>query len=106
MWVRNLDHDEEAVEVGDGPEPKYETLDRVRVMPNGRYYRIPESGKRVIDLEEDCGLLLFDAAFFQQIPGFAQTHMDEGSPILNAEWKKKNLLQFRRPWRLSYRLPK
>ncbi len=101
-----LDNDEDAVVVGDDREPPYEPLDRVRVMPNGRPYRIPEPGKRVIDLEEDCGLLLFDAEFFKQIPGFAQTHMDEGNPIINAEWKKQNLLRFRRPWRPSYGLPK
>lgn len=34
--------DEDAVLVGDGPEPPYEPLDRVRIMPNGRSYRIPE----------------------------------------------------------------
>ena len=53
-----LDDDEEAVEIGDGPEPVYESLKGVRVMPNGRRYWVPESGKRVIYLEEDCGLLL------------------------------------------------
>ena len=97
---------EDVVVIGDGPEPVYESLVDVRVMPNGRSYWVPEPGKRVIDLEEDCGLLLFDAEFFQQIPGFAKTHMDEGNPIINAMWKKKNLLPFRRPWRPHYRLPK
>jgi len=34
--------DEDAVLVGDGPEPPYESLYRVRIMNNGRSYRIPE----------------------------------------------------------------
>lgn len=84
----------------------YEPLDRVRVMPKGRAYRIPGPGKQVIDLEEDCGLILFDAEFFRQMAGFAQTHMDEGDPIINAEWNNKNLIPFRRPWRPNYHLPK
>jgi hypothetical protein len=81
------------------------TASRVRVMPNGRYYRIPEKGKKVVYLEEDCGLILFDAEFFRQIPGFARTHMDEGNPIINAMWKRKNLIPFRRPWRPRFQLP-
>ena len=101
-----MDDDEEAVEIGSGPEPKYEPLANVRVMPNGRYYRIPESGKRVIDLEEDCGLLLEDVEFLRHMPGIARFYLDEGNPLVNAEWKRKNLLQFRKPWRPSYRLPK
>jgi hypothetical protein len=80
-----MDDDEYAVLVGDGPEPPYEPLDRVRVMPNGRSYWVPDLNKRVIDLEEDCGLILFDAAFFQQLPEYARHFMDEGNPILNAE---------------------
>jgi len=96
----------EFVEVGSGPEPVYESLVDVRVMPNGRSYRVPDPSKKVIYLEEDCGLILFDAAFFQQLPEYAQPFMDEGNPILNAEWKNKNLIPFRRPWRPSYRLPK
>ena len=101
-----MDDDEDAVLVGDGPEPPYEPLDRVRVMPNGRPYRIPEPGKRVIDLQEDCGLILEDVEFFRHIPEVARICMDEGNPIINAEWKKKNLLQFLRPWRPNYRLPR
>jgi hypothetical protein len=100
-----INDDEQAVFVGDGPEPRHEPLDRVRVMPNGRYYRIPEKGKKVVYLEEDCGLILFDAEFFRQIPGFARTHMDEGNPIINAMWKRKNLIPFRRPWRPRFQLP-
>jgi hypothetical protein len=100
------DEEEEAVLVGDGPEPRHEPLDRVRVMPNGRSYRIPEKGKKVVCLEEDCGLILFDAEFFQQMPGFARTYMDEGNPIINAMWKQKNLIPFRRRWRPRFQLPK
>ena len=98
--------DEDAIVVGDGPEPPYEPLDRVRVMPNGRSYRIPEPGKRVIDLEEDCCLILFDAAFFQHMTIGGRPFLDEGNPIINAQWKKQNLLRFRKRWRPSYRLPK
>jgi hypothetical protein len=74
------------------PEPRVhpagfplESRRPLRVMPNGRPYQIPEPGKRVIDLEKDCGLILFDAAFFQQLPEYARHFMDEGNPILNAE---------------------
>ena len=51
-----LDDDEEAVEIGDGPEPVYESLKDVRFMPSGRAYRVPDPDRRVIDLEEDCGV--------------------------------------------------
>ena len=101
-----LDDDEEAVEIGNGPEPVYESLVDVRVMPNGRLYWVPDMSKRVIYLEEDCGLILFDAEFFRHIPEVARICMDEGNPIINAEWKQKNLLAFRRPWRPRYQLPK
>jgi len=97
--------DEDAVLVGDGPEPVYESLVDVRVMPNGRSYWVPERGKRVIDLEEDCGLLLEDVEFLRHMPGLARFYLD-GDPILNADWKKKNLIPFRRPWRPTFRLPK
>ena len=100
-----LDGEEDAVLVGDGPEPPNEPLDRVRVMPNGRSYRIPEKGKKVIYLEEDCGLILEDVEFLRQMPGLARFYPD-GDPFLNAEWKKKNLIPFRRPWRPSFQLPK
>jgi hypothetical protein len=98
--------DEGAVLVGDGPEPPYEPLDRIRVLPNGRPYRIPEPGKRVIDLQEDCGLILEDVEFLRHMPGIARFYLDEGNPIINAQWKKQNLLRFRKPWRPCYRLPK
>ena len=100
-----LDDDEEAVEIGNGPEPVYESLVDVRVMPNGRSYWVPDLSKRVIDLEEDCGLILEDVEFLRNIPGLARFYVD-GDPFLNAEWKKKNLIPFRKPWRPSYRLPK
>ena len=100
-----INDDEQAVFVGNGPEPRHEPLDRVRVMPNGRYYRIPEKGKKVVYLEEDCGLILEDVEFLRHMPGLARYYMD-GDPFLNAEWKKRNLIPFRRPWRPSYRLPK
>jgi hypothetical protein len=101
-----LDDDEEFVEVGSGPEPVYESLVDVRIMPNGRSYWVPDPSKRVIDLEDDCGLILEDVEFLRHMPGIARFYMDEGNPIINAQWKKKNLLRFRRPWRPSYRLPK
>jgi hypothetical protein len=99
------DNYEDAVLVGDGPEPPYEPLDRIRVLANGRSYRIPEPGKRVIDLQEDCGLILEDVEFLRHMPGLARFYLD-GDPILNADWKKQNLLRFRKPWRPCYRLPK
>ena len=100
-----LDGEEDAVLVGDGPEPPNEPLDRVRVMPNGRPYRIPAKGKKVIYLEEDCGLILEDVEFLRHMPGLARFYLD-GDLFLNAEWKKRNLIPFRRPWRPSFQLPK
>jgi hypothetical protein len=47
-----LDDDEEAIEIGNGPEPVYESLEDVRVMPNGRSYWVPDPGRRIIYLEE------------------------------------------------------
>ena len=106
MWVRNLDHDDDDVVTLDfASGPSDHPMAEVRVTPGGIPYRAPDPQKKVVDLEEDCGLILFDAVFFQQLPEYARTFMDEGNSILNAEWKRKNLLQFRRPWRPSYRLP-
>jgi len=101
-----MDDDEDAVVIGNGPEPDYESQCEARVIPNGRPYRMPDPNKKIIALEEDCGLMMFDVEFFRQIPGFAQRHMDEGNAFINAEWKRKNLIPFRRPWRPTYSLPK
>jgi hypothetical protein len=83
---------------GNGPEPEYDLKHQTRVMPNGRVYRIPPSGKRIIYLVKDCGLLLFDVDVFRRIPGFWEVHMSDGNPIANAQWKKENVFRFPR-WR-------
>ena len=100
-----LEDDEDVVIVGDGPEPVYESLKDVRVMPDGRRYWVPDPGKRVISLEEDCGLLLEDVEFLRHMPAMARFYPN-GDPFRNAQWKKKNLLKFRRPWRPTFRLPR
>lgn len=97
---------EVVVEIGGDAEPLCEPLHEVRVTPGGRVYRVPPFGKKVVDLEEDCGVLLNDIEFLRNMPGVAQMFTDDGNLILNAEWKKKNLIPFRRPWRPSFQLPK
>jgi hypothetical protein len=99
------DDDEEAIVIGDGPEPDYEYPYQSRVTPSGRPYRIPDPNKKVIHLEEDCGLLLEDVEFLRHMPGLARFYLD-GDPFLNAEWKRKNLIPFRRRWRPRFQLPK
>lgn len=96
---------EVGVEIGADPEPLCEPLHEVRVTPGGRVYRVPPFGKKVVDLEEDCGVLLNDIEFLRNMPGLARFYLD-GDPFLNAEWKKRNLIPFRRPWRPCIRLPK
>jgi hypothetical protein len=102
-----VEYDEEdVVTIGNGPEPRYESQCEARVTRSGRPYRVPDPRKKVIALEEDCGLMVFDVEFFRQIPGFAQRHMHEGNALINAEWNRKNLIPFRRPWRPTYNLPR
>lgn len=102
-----LDDDNEiGVEVGVGPEPDSDELTDLRITPNGRHYRIPDPEKKVISLEDDCGLLLFDAVLFLQVPGYAERYLDPGNPTINAQWKKKNLLEFKKPWKPRLKLPK
>ena len=84
-------HNQEGLVIINGyPEPNHDLKYLSRVMPDGRVYRIPDPNKLVIYLEEDCGLILFDAEFFRQIPEFARTHMDEGNPIINAMWQAQD----------------
>ena len=94
------DHDDDAVTVDDFDEtkPRYQG----RMTASGIYYWIPDPSKKVIWLEEDCGLLLFDLIFFAQVPGYADRYMPDGNPIANDEWKKHHLLKFRSRPRYGY----
>ena len=97
----DADGDDDAVTVDDFDEtkPKYQC----RRTASGIQYWIPDPSKKVIWLEEDCGLLLFDPHFFAQVPGYADRYMPDGDPIDNDRWKKYNVLKFRRRLRLGFK---
>jgi hypothetical protein len=93
--------DEEGGILVDGSNFNETPLYETRVTASGRCYWLADPKKKVISLEDDCGLLLFDPIFFEQLPECCRRWMDNGDPVANAEWKKRNLLPFRRrryPW--------
>jgi len=85
--------DEEVARVGNsvnGQRPSH----GVRSTPSGRFYRIPDPGKKVISLEDGCGQLLFDAAFFLQLP-------TEMTPWLDGKRRLIPVVDFVRQQRLD-----
>ena len=101
-----MDYDDDDIVTLDFASGPSEPLAEVRVTSSGRSYRVPDPQKKVIYLGKDCGQILFDAEFFRHLTMGGQPFLDEGNPIINAEWKNKNLLPFRRPWRPDYSLRK
>ena len=80
--------DDDVVTVDDFDEtmPKYQG----RSTASGIYYRVPDPNKKVIWLDRDCGVYGIDPERAEEL-GWG---LDNGDPVENAAWKRRNLLSF------------